>query len=53
MITIIRNGDINFYWGLSTDAKPTGKGLNGSIFYEMDTEKSYIYDEETNVWRLI
>lgn len=36
--------------GLSTDPKPTDWD-NGSIYYEMDTGKVYMYDEENDIWR--
>ena len=42
-------------YGLSTDEKPIkamgtiGIG-NSSTFYEMDTQKAYIYDEENHKW---
>ena len=36
--------------GLSTDKKPE-KATNGSLFYEMDTRKKFIFDEENNLWR--
>lgn len=52
MITVNNDGKINFYEGLSTDTKPAGKGINGSIFYEMDTGKVYMYDETNNMWRV-
>ena len=60
MITFNKYGDqVNRAWmelyGLSTDVKPTikfdGKYIgNASTFYEMDTKKSYMYDEENHVW---
>lgn len=39
----------------SGDTKPTAEydGLpivNGSVAYEMDTKKFYMYDESTNTW---
>lgn len=42
-------------YGLSTDEKPIEKmgtiGIgNASTFYEMDTQKAYIYDEENHKW---
>lgn len=42
-------------YGLSTDNKPIEKFKNtllknGSIFYEMDTKKAFIYDEENHQW---
>lgn len=35
--------------GLSKDEKPNDAG-NGSLFYEMDTGKSYRFDAETKSW---
>lgn len=44
---------------LSTDVKPIEnfefenvnyKIRNGSTFYEMDTKKAYMYDEENHLW---
>lgn len=35
--------------GLSKDEKPIDAG-NGSLFYEMDTGKSYRFDAETKRW---
>ena len=44
---------------LSTDVKPTKtieykkvtyEVENGSVFYEMDTKKAYMYDEENHQW---
>ncbi|MBQ0036826.1 MAG: hypothetical protein KBT35_07920 [Firmicutes bacterium] len=42
-------------YGLSTDEKPIGKFENSFIgnassFYEMDTRKAFLYDEENNEW---
>lgn len=42
-------------YGLSTDKKPIEKFKNtliknGSIYYEMDTKKAFIYDEENHRW---
>lgn len=37
--------------GLSGDAKPTDEFVtNGSIFFEMDTEKVFMYDKENKAW---
>lgn len=41
--------------GLSTDVKPTDKlenahVVNGSVFIEIDTGKSYIFDETNKIW---
>lgn len=60
MITLNKYGDKqNRVWlelyGLSTDEKPIkkfGEVLigNSSTFYEMDSKKAYIYDEENHKW---
>lgn len=57
MITIDKNDTTNAlsFKGLSTDTKPTEKynGLaivNGSTFFEMDTQDVYFYDGGTNSW---
>lgn len=36
-------------YGLSTDTKPVDV-CNGSSFYEMDTKKMYLFDEENKQW---
>lgn len=39
-------------YGLSSDEKPTNDTIkNGYKFFEMDTKKTYLYDEENKVWR--
>lgn len=38
------------YVCLSTDDKPTGAS-NGSILYEMDTKKFYMFDKANSQWR--
>jgi hypothetical protein len=39
------------YRGLSGDTKPTLlRNRNGSVFYEMDTRKVYMYDGENQIW---
>lgn len=35
--------------GLSTDTKPLD-AINGSTFYEIDTGKRYLFDEEGAEW---
>lgn len=35
--------------GLSTDQKPTDVS-NASTFYEMDTKKVFLFDEQNKVW---
>lgn len=49
--------------GLSSDEKPINKWTdkygqtrivgNGSKFFEMDTSKKYVYDEQNHTWNLI
>ena len=41
------------YAGLSTDTKPTDGVANGSVFLEIDTNKTYIYDEQNATWHEI
>ena len=36
-------------YGLSTDTKPTDVN-NASMFYEMDTKKLFMFDEENSIW---
>ena len=57
MITLDKS-DVNeplSFKGLSTDTKPTVKYeslkiLNGSSFFEMDTQDVYFYDGGTDSW---
>lgn len=41
--------------GLSTDTKPTeldGETIaNGSVFIEIDTQKLFFFDEESQTWK--
>lgn len=41
--------------GLSTDTKPTtweGKPVgNGSVFFELDTQKAYFFDADSSTWK--
>lgn len=36
--------------GLSTDTKPVGDLMTGSIFVEVDTGKVYFYDADESEW---
>lgn len=36
--------------GLSTDEKPIEDIPNGSSFYEMDTKKVFMFDEQNSRW---
>lgn len=38
------------YVGLSTDTKPSGNLHNGSSFLEMDTGRTFYYDEDGGSW---
>lgn len=51
MMTIIRSPGSNRVeiHGKSTDEKPKTYA-NASIFYEMDTQKCFMFDEETKNW---
>ena len=57
MITLDKS-DVNeplSFKGLSTDTKPTVKYdslkiVNGSTFFEMDTQECYFYDGGTDTW---
>lgn len=50
------SGNMYEFRGLSADTKPIGydehgrKVGNGSIFFEMDTSKQYMYDENGRTW---
>lgn len=65
MVTLIKYGalgggekyNVNQMWidGLSTDSKPTttidGMGIpNGSVYTEVDTGKTYMFDKENATW---
>ena len=39
--------------GLSTDTKPTGTIITGSLFMEADTGDVYVFDEESGDWTKI
>lgn len=52
-----KNGEASSFElrGLSTDEKPTTINdkliSNGSVFIEMDTQKLYFFDEESQEWK--
>ena len=49
MVSIVNN--LMTQWvGLSTDTKPELHVSNGSTYFEMDTGKTYYYDEENSQW---
>lgn len=37
------------YFGLSTDTKPES-AQNASVFYEMNTQKVFMFDEQNKEW---
>ena len=40
----------NEYYGLSTDEKPKADVRNADIFYEMDTQAVFLFDEDNQNW---
>ena len=57
MITLVKDDTANELSckGLSTDTKPTVKYddlkiINGSTFFEMDTQQVFFYDGDTDDW---
>lgn len=38
------------FYGLSTDEKPIDDAHNADIFYEMDTGKVFMFDEDNKQW---
>lgn len=50
MVTLDTVYTIQRYVCLSTDTKPTGVP-NGSRCLEMDTGKTFLYDEDGSTWR--
>lgn len=49
MITSVGENTCEFR-GLSTDTKPTENVGNGSVFFEMNTSKKYMFNEENSTW---
>lgn len=53
MITQMYNKtSVSRFYGLSTDTKPTDCP-NGSLFREMDTQKTYCFDAENKLWYVV
>ena len=53
MVTLVRAGRINEYYGKSEsagDTKPTVHVPNGSTYYEFDTKTLFVFDEDTAQW---
>ena len=57
MITLVKDDTTNelSFKGLSTDTKPTVKYgdlaiINGTTFFEMDTQQVFFYDGDTDDW---
>lgn len=40
-------------YGLSTDSKPTTDIANSTVFYEMDTQAAYMFDEDNATWHAL
>lgn len=43
-------GQVNEYFGKSSDTKPSSGVPNASIFYEIDTGDLYMFDEDSQTW---
>lgn len=52
MITETTRDNCRVYYGRSTDEKPTKRVGNGSQYYEIDTSRLYLFDEENQRWLL-
>lgn len=51
MVSIVYGDTTLELRGLSTDQKPMGKNIgNGSVFFEMDTLKLFLFDAEHRQW---
>lgn len=56
MITWVTGDNVQQIRGLSTDTKPTDSSLkegiipNGTVFFEMDTSKVYMFDYDSQSW---
>lgn len=56
MITWVTGDKVQQIRGLSTDDKPTDATLkegivpNGTVFFEMDTSKVYMFDYDSQTW---
>lgn len=57
MITWVTGDKVLEMRGLSTDVKPTNSSMkdgsiiaNGSVFYEMDTSKVFVFDYDHQQW---
>ena len=37
-------------YGLSTDSKPVGEFIMGSVFVEVNTGKAFLYNEDAEAW---
>lgn len=38
------------FYGKSTDTKPVNGVNNADVFYEMDTQKVFLFDEDDKKW---
>lgn len=50
---VITDGDIRRrgeFYGKSTDTKPVNGVNNADLFYEMDTKKVFLFDEDNKKW---
>lgn len=51
MISVVTNDKCLEFRGLSTDEKPINEHVgNGSVFFEIDTSKVFMFNGETKSW---
>ena len=51
MVTSAQNEKCYEFRGLSSDTKPVDDIIeNGSVFFEMDTKKVYMFNKDTKEW---
>lgn len=46
MVTNVMSEKCYIFYGKSTDKKPVDKIGNGSVYHEIDTSVTYLFDEE-------
>ena len=53
MVTSVMSERCYIIYGKSTDVKPMERIGNGSVFHEIDTSKTYLFDEEHKEWHQV
>ena len=48
----VKTGEVKYfeYFGTSADTKPTEGVATGSIFFEVNTGKCYMFNEDSGTW---